>query len=483
MPQLFTNRKTSACLTLILAIQIFCTIFLNKTAAKTFESADLPNIILVMADDQGYGDAGFTGHKTLKTPHMDAMSKSGIVFNRFYAGSAVCSPTRASVMTGRTPNRVNVPNHGHYLRPQETTIAEALKTVGYSTGHFGKWHIGSVQPDSPTSPGGQGFDEWLSGLNFFDQDPYLSRNGVYEQVKGQGSVISMDATIKFVEKHHQSENPFFAVCWFPAPHDPHTEKPVKVEGLVPFEGKMKGYYDEIQLIDQQLGRLRKKLRELKIADNTIVWYCSDNGGLNKETSGGRERKGSIYEGGLRIPCIVEWPKEFKSGSIDVPAVTSDIYPTLVAITNSNVKNQAPLDGVDLSNIIDRKQTSRPPIGFWHKLTGGQSTRSDAIIKKLLTAKNAGEPNPFPNRILKNVNKFPKWERGKYNGHAALNAWPWKLHRIENKNKVRYELYNLDDDPMEKTDLLGKKPEIAKKLKSDLATWQSSVFDSLEGKDY
>ena len=153
-----------------------------------------------MADDQGYGDTGFTGHPTLKTPHMDSIAANGIVFDRFYASAPVCSPTRASVMTGRNPIRVNVPNHGHYLRPHEITIAEALKSAGYVTGHFGKWHIGSVQADSPTSPGGAGFDEWLSGLNFFDIDPYLSRNGKYEQIKGQGSVIAMDATIEVSQK-------------------------------------------------------------------------------------------------------------------------------------------------------------------------------------------------------------------------------------------------------------------------------------------
>ena len=111
-------------------------------------------------------------------------------------------------MTGRNPIRVNVPNHGHYLRPHEITIAEALKSAGYVTGHFGKWHIGSVQADSPTSPGGAGFDEWLSGLNFFDIDPYLSRNGKYEQIKGQGSVIAMDATIEFLKKHSAEKNPY-----------------------------------------------------------------------------------------------------------------------------------------------------------------------------------------------------------------------------------------------------------------------------------
>ena len=124
----------------------FASVFLLFAAAFSLgASGKKPNVILVMADDQGYGDAGFTGHPSLKTPHMDAMAASGIVFERFYAAAPVCSPTRASVMTGRNPIRVNVPNHGHYLRPHEITIAEALKSAGYVTGHFGKWHLNGVR--------------------------------------------------------------------------------------------------------------------------------------------------------------------------------------------------------------------------------------------------------------------------------------------------------------------------------------------------
>ena len=162
-----------------------------------------------MADDQGYGDAGYTGHPIVKTPHLDAMAKESVVFNRFYAGAPVCSPTRASVLTGRTPMRTNVLNHGHYLRPHEVTLAETLKSAGYHTAHFGKWHIGSVQKDSPTSPGKQGFDEWLTALNFYDRDPYFSHNGTYKQLKGQGTVITMDAALSFLKKKRlQSQTSF-----------------------------------------------------------------------------------------------------------------------------------------------------------------------------------------------------------------------------------------------------------------------------------
>ena len=446
---------------------------------------DRPNILLVMADDQGWGDAGFMGHPFVRTPGMDEMAGNSVVFERFYASAPVCSPTRASVMTGRHPFRTNVPNHGHYMRPDEVTIAEVLRDSGYVTGHFGKWHIGSVQPDSPTNPGGAGFDEWFSALNFFDVDPYLSRNGNYENPKGQGSVISMDATIEFLEKHKDGDKPMFTVTWFPAPHGPFAEVPVDFPaGDELYAGeKSKGYFLEITLIDQQIARLRASLREMGIEDNTILWYTSDNGGLVEASSGGREKKGSIYEGGLRVVSIVEWPAKLKPARISLPSSSSDIYPTLVSIAGAVVSHQPPLDGVDLSPALFGREQKHPPMGFWHDHTVGQSTHSDRIIKALMEAQQAGQPTPHPERILKNVKEFPTFDRGDYKGHAAWNDWPWKLHRIQKGDEVRVELYNLESDPMEATDLAGSEKGRASEMLKELEEWQGSVYDSWEGRDY
>lgn len=446
-----------------------------------------PNIVLVMADDHGYGDTGFTGHPFVKTPHLDAMANDGVVFSRFYASAPVCSPTRASVMTGRHPFRVNVPNHGHYLRPHETTIAEALKSAGYVTGHFGKWHIGSVQPESPTSPGGAGFDEWLSGLNFFDNDPYLSRNGNYEHLEGPGTVISMDATIGFLKRHADGDKPMFAVIWFPSPHDPQQELPQEMPNAATLYNdeitKKPGYFREITLLDQQIGKLRQSLRKLGIAENTLLFYCSDNGGLVAESSGGRAKKGSIYEGGLRVPAVMEWPSQYTAKTIDTPAFTSDLYPTLVAIAGATVDQQPRLDGIDLAPVIAGRRTERPPMGFWHGHTPGQGTWSDRIIKALLEAKQAGQPNPHPQRILKNVNEFPSFGADAMRGHAAWNAWPWKLHRIEKNGTVTFELYQLVNDPMEENDLGKTNVKRVAAMKSELEAWQQSVLASWSGADY
>ena len=460
---------------------LFATLVLNAAANSR------PNIVLVMADDHGYGDTGFTGHPFVQTPNLDAMAKTGVVFNRFYASAPVCSPTRASVMTGRHPFRVNVPNHGHYLRPHEITLAEALRSTGYVTGHFGKWHIGSVQADSPTSPGGAGFDEWLSGLNFFDNDPYLSRNGKYARFKGPGSVISMDATIEFLTKHAKGDKPIFAVTWFPSPHDPQAELPQNLPNASTLyndeKTKKPGYFREITLLDQQVGKLRNSLRTLGIAENTWLFYCSDNGGLVAESSGGRAKKGSIYEGGLRVPAVLEWPARYQAKTIDVPAFASDLYPTLVTLAGAKVAQQPVLDGIDLTPVIAGKRTQRPPMGFWHGHTQGQGTWSDRIIKALLDAKHAGQPNPHPERILKNVNKFPTFGANALRGHAAWNAWPWKLHRIEKNAKVAYELYDLSKDPMETKDLSITESKRVAALQKSLVAWQRSVLSSWSGADY
>ncbi len=444
--------------------------------------AEKPNMILVMADDQGWGDTGYNGHPFVKTPALDDMAKSGFVFDRFYTAAPVCSPTRASVFTGRTPIRTKVTNHGRYMRPHEQTIAETLKGAGYVTGMFGKLHLGSAQPNSPCNPGGMGFDEWVIGLNFFDNDPYLSRNGKIEHRRGKGSVLLMDDALAFLKKHKDGKRPMFAVIWFPSPHDPHREFP---DGPSLYEGKKQaGYYREITLLDQQVGRLRKTLRSMDIAGNTILWYCSDNGGLNAATSGGRARKGSIYEGGLRVPGIVEWPAAKLKGRTSVPVCTFDIYPTLMAMAGVELIAPHPLDGINVSDIIAGKSKKRSqPLGFWHLFQGGQGTRSDQIQKAIMEKQHAGEPTPHdPPRMKKDVDEFPQFPEETANGHAAWTDWPWKLHRI---NDTKFELYNLEDDPLESSNLADNPShkERLETMQQELKAWMRSVISSLNGKDY
>lgn len=469
-------------LTTTLTILFICPVSFGANAEALTREHAKPNIILVMADDQGWGDVGYNGHAFVKTPELNAMANAGFVFDRFYAAAPVCSPTRASVMTGRNPIRTKVTNHGRYMRPHEQTIAESLKAAGYVTGIFGKVHLGSGQPDSPCNPSGMGFDEWVVGLNFFDNDPYLSRNGKIEHRKGKGSVIAMDDALAFLQTHAKTERPMFAVVWFPSPHDPHQEVP---DGPSLYDGeKHAGYYREITLLDQQVGRLRRELKRLEIADNTILWYCSDNGGLVEATSGGRNRKGSIYEGGLRIPSIIEWPARKMKGRTSVPAWTCDIYPTLLAMARVNAEAPHPLDGIDIGPIIAGKTDARDkPMGFWHLFQPGQATWSDRIQKAIMQKQQSGAPLPHNKpRMRKDVGEFPQFPEEVATGHAAWNDWPWKLHRISG---TEYELYNLADDPLETTDLAADsaQEERMKHMQRELDGWMRSVVGSLNGNDY
>ena len=470
-------------LTQILFVFAFLiTLAVNATEQSSGKEPTKPNVILVMADDQGWGDTGYNGHPFVQTPELDAMAGDGFVLDRFYAAAPVCSPTRASVMTGRNPIRTKVTNHGRYMRPHEQTIAETLKAVGYTTGIFGKVHLGSGQPNSPCNPSGMGFDDWVIGLNFFDNDPYLSRNGKIEHRNGKGSVLAMDDALAFLKKHKDDNSPMFAVVWFPAPHDPHKEVP---DGPSLYDGeKHAGYYREITLLDQQVGRLRRGLREMNIADNTILWYCSDNGGLNEATSGGRKRKGSIYEGGLRVPGIIEWPARNLKGRTSVPTCTFDIYPTVLAMAGVPLYAPHPLDGIDISDMITGKSEKRTrPMGFWHPFQKGQATWSDRIQKAIMEKQQDGSPRPHDEqRIRKDVDEFPQFAEDTTNGHAAWNNWPWKLHRINGKN---YELYNLIDDPMETNDLSDDPKQQVRigRMQKELDSWMRSVVRSVNGHDY
>ena len=452
------------------------------------DSDSKPNIVLCMADDQGWGDMAYNGHPVLKTPNFDAMAAEALRFDRFYAAAPVCSPTRGSVMTGRHPNRFGCFKWGHTLRPQEITVAEALKKAGYVTGHFGKWHLGSVRKGSPVNPGASGFDEWLSAPNFFDNDPILSREGVAVQTKGESSMVTVDAALEFIRKHAKTPQPFLAVVWFGSPHGPHRAIEQDRAIYADQNEKFQHFYGEITGMDRAFGKLRKELRTLGIRENTVLWYCSDNGGLpGVGTTGGRANKGKVYEGGLRVPAILEWPVRISGHRVTtVPCNTVDIYPTLLDIVGVRMENQPPLDGVSLTSLIAGRMKSRPkPMGFWDHPTGGISTPSDKWMSELLAAQKAGNETGDVSRLRLDAGKITKqYPEDIYPGHAAWLDWPWKLHRIEDKNaKVKWELYNLADDPAEQEDLLTQQSDRVKSMKSQLEAWLKSVARSLNGKDY
>ena len=446
-----------------------------------------PNIILVMADDQGWGDMGYYDHPVLQTPNFDAMAAEGLRFDRFYAAAPVCSPTRGSVMTGRHPNRFGCFTWGRTLRPQEVTIAERLKEAGYVTGHFGKWHLGSVRKGSPVNPGSSGFDEWFSAPNFFDNNSILSREGIAVQTEGESSMTTMEAALDFIRKHEGGEKPYFTVIWFGSPHGPHEaaeEDRVLYEGQ---EEQLQHFYGEITGMDRAMAKLREEVKQMPSYQNTVLWYCSDNGGLPRlGATGGRGNKGHIYEGGLRVPAILEWPARINSPRITkLPANTSDIFPTLLDIAGLSPQDDRPMDGQSLLPLIDGQMTKRDRgIGFWHYPGRGIRTPSFEWMPELLAAQQAGDMIGDSAKLRLEDIKIVPYPADTLKGHAAWLDWPWKLHRIEKTpGALVWELYQLEHDPMEEHNLANEQIGKTEQMKASLEAWQLSVLQSLNGRDY
>lgn len=475
------NRPPCILNYLILASLVF------GTSAR---AAEPPNIVLVMADDQGWGDMAYNGHPHLQTPNFDALAREGIRFDQFHAAAPVCSPTRGSVMTGRHPNRFGCFQWGHPLRPQEVTIAQALKQAGYRTGHFGKWHLGGVQKASPVNPGAFGFDAWVSSPNFFDLDPILSDQGKAVPFKGDSSDVTADVALKFIHECAAKKQRFLAVVWFGSPHDPHQALEADRKPYAALEARQQHFYGEITAMDRAVGRLRGELRKLGLRENTLFWYCSDNGALPKVgSSGGRRgQKASIYEGGLMVPALLEWPARVQAPRVvAIPCVTSDIYPTVLELAGVKVERQPPLDGVSLVPLLEGKTDARSkPIGFWNYPQGGIGVPAKKWMEELLAEQRAGREPMDPARLYLDAGKIrePK-PLDRFPGHAAWLDGSWKLHRIEDRktDKVTWELYDLSRDPKEATDLLAKHPDRVAAMRKDLETWLTSVVQSLNGKDY
>lgn len=469
-------------------LSISCLLTISGFTGCNNEITKKPNIILVMADDQGWGDMGYNGHPFLKTPNFDRMAESGLRFDHFYAAAPVSSPTRGSVMTGRHPNRFGCFSWGNTLRPQEKTIAECLKSAGYITGHFGKWHLGSVRKESPVNPGNSGFDEWFSSPNFFDNDPILSREGNALKTYGESSIVTVDAAIDFIRRHVSNENPFFAVVWYGSPHNPYSSSETDREQYFEQEEKFQHYYGEITGMDRATGKLRQELKRLGINENTILWFCSDNGGVSGYSStGGRGHKGQIYEGGLRVPAILEWPARIPRNRItNIPCSTSDIYPTLLEIAGLNINDQLPIDGISLVPLINNKMKDRKkPIGFWQYTTSGKVVPSAKLMADVLREQESGVTDIDTSLIDLHAGDISiRYNENLFTGHAAWLDWPYKLHMINAKDdEIKFELYNLEEDPEEQNDLSGVNPDKLQSMKNQIETWLKSVIYSLNGYDY
>ncbi len=367
-------------------------------------------------------------------------------------------------------------------------VAEVHKGEVYVIRDSGKWNLGSVREGSPVNPGASGFDEWFSAPNFFDNDPILSREGKAVQTQGESSMVTVDAAIEFIRKHSRNSQPFLAVVWFGSPHGPHEALEHDRALYVGQSDKLQHFYGEITAMDRAFGKLREELRSFGIHENTLFWYCSDNGGLpNIGSTGGRGNKGQIYEGGLRVPALIEWPGHITNSRVTgVPCNTTDIYPTLLEIAGVRTAYQPPLDGISLVSLIDGTMKDRQkPMGFWDYPAKGKSVPGNKWMTELLDAQKAGNPVGDTGRLLMDAGEITETlPSDSYPGHSAWLDWPWKLHRIQgDTGTVIMELYNLSDDPGEKEDRAVTDSDRVNLMKSELENWLKSVVGSHNGNDY
>ena len=474
---------------------------------------DRPNIVLLMGDDHGWSETGYNGHPYLKTPVLDEMAASGLRLDHFYSGHPSCSPTRGSFLTGRHPNRYGTFAPGWSIRPQEITIAHLLAKQGYRCGHFGKWHLGPVKSSSPTNPRAMGFDEYLSHDNFYEMNPQFSRNGgPPETFAGEGSEVTINATLKFIRQASKDDTPFLAVVWFGSPHEPYSglekdlalyddlpsslaDRSVKLTSMEtgkpttrPLREVLRERYAEITAMDRAIGTLRDSLQESGLRDNTLLWYCGDNGSpasSGRATTPFRGQKATMYEGGIRVPGVIEWPAKIQTPRVsDVNSVTSDILPTLCAVTGVLLPDR-PLDGIDLQPLIDGKMAARPqPICFWsyqsNRVTGRKPPPKPYIDPQLqegttpLVKFMAGKLT----RSFRNYHQ-PPIEEADYEGERVILDNRYKL-VVDGKST---ELFDITTDVAEQHNLADTHPEITKRLQAELRDWQSSVLGSLREADY
>ncbi|MCL4117338.1 UNVERIFIED_CONTAM: hypothetical protein GTU68_007678 [Idotea baltica] len=445
-----------------------------------------PNIILLMADDQGWGDVAYNGHPFLKTPNLDAMASAGARFNRFYAASAVCSPTRASVITGRHPLRFGIcsANCGH-IKEEELTLGELLREQGYRTGHFGKWHLGTLTKDVlDANRGGQekfseeyappwdhGFDvtfateskvpTWnpmitplrsagdvskrLTEGNDFGTHYWIGPGQIVsDNLEGDDSRIIMDRVIPFVEEAVKDETPFLSVVWFHTPHLPVLTGEDQRQSYSGLSEDQQHFYGVITALDLQVGRLRAKLRDLGVSDNTILFYTSDNGPEGKEvlgrtqglTNGLSGRKRSLHEGGIRVPGTMEWPGTINPGTVvETPCFTSDYFPTIAEILGIDLETfDRPFDGIDIMPLVSDPHSKR--------------THNMAF---------------------------------EFQNQAALIGERYKIYSAD--NGVSFKMYDILDDPEEKLDIASENEGPFNDMIEEWNAWKRSQEKSAAGGDY
>ena len=432
----------------------------SAAAAKGAPVTTPPGFVFIYIDDMGWGDVGFNGSNFYQTPNIDRLAKQGTVFTSAYANAPNCAPSRACLMSGQYAPRHGVYTVGNSARgkahrrklipiknkvmldPNIVTIAEALKSAGYVCGHFGKWHLGTNKSHESArqgDPGSQGFDEVLTTRRPSKKaDPKADAHHTRQIT---------DRAAAFIEKN--KSKPFFCYVSHNTIHMPLLEDPrlvakykAKTESAQP--GNNPVVAAMIETLDTNVGRLLDKLEDLKIADNTVVFFFSDNGGVFGFSSMGplRAGKGTLYEGGVRVPMAVRWPGRTKPGTVcDVPVIGIDFYPTMLDMAGAAKPSSQVLDGQSLVPLLKGHTNLKREALFWH----------------------------FPAYLESNYGYPGTWRT---TPAGAVRAGNYKL--IEFFEDQRLELYNLKDDIGENYNLAEKMPERTRQLHKLLKNWRKSV---------
>ena len=414
-----------------------------------------------MTDDQGYGDLGFHGNPILKTPHLDAFARQSVRFTNFQV-SPTCAPTRCALMTGRHEFRSGVTHTIHErerMSLKATTIVQVLKSAGYSTGIFGKWHLGD---EDAYQPGRRGFDEvFIHGAGGIGQtypgscgdapgntyfNPAIRHNGRFVRTDGYCTDVFFRQALGWIDEQRKTAKPFFAYI---TPNAPHAPLQCPEDYINRYAGKVDTntarFFGMIENIDDNFGRLLTRLDQWKIANDTLVIFMTDNGGttgVKLFNAGMRGQKGTPYEGGTRVPAFWRWPRGFEGGK-DCPALTAhlDIFPTLAEVISAKTPAEPKLDGRSLVPLL------KNPKAEW------------------------------PDRFL--FTHVGRWDKGK----AAESRWlkcSVRNTRFQLVNDT--ELYDLQTDPGAKSNVLSQHPEVAAKLRDAYGRWWAEVLPALENED-
>ncbi len=397
-----------------------------------------PNIVVVMADDMGWGDSATYGHPVIKSPNLDKLASQGMKFTQGYSPCGVCSPSRSAILTGRTPYRNGVwrhlsGNHEAHLRASEITYPELLKNIGYETCHVGKWHLLSKQqfgnPEFP-QPGEQGgFDYWMTTQNnavpsHKNPNNFIRNGEPVGEMKGYSAPLVADEAIHWLKDVRDPKKPFALSVWFHEPHKP-IATDIRFSSLYPDESKKNAtYYGNITQLDYALGKIMEALDDQGVADNTMIIFTSDNGPLTSEggeTGGLRGQKRNDFEGGIRVPFIVRWPGHIEPGSVsDTPVIGTDIFSTVLDAVGIPVPEDRTIDSASMLPVFAGKTANRKIPIFWRT-----------------------HVSPAEDRV-------------------ALRIGDWKI--VGDETMTKFLLFNIQEDSQEKNDLASKMPEKLEEMK-------------------